>query len=40
MLDDIEKYIYTNKFNHIYLYSVINGGVVANISETIYKLKQ
>lgn len=40
MLDDIEKYIYTNKFNHIYLYSEINGGVVANISETISKLNQ
>jgi ATP-dependent Clp endopeptidase proteolytic subunit ClpP len=35
MLKDIEKYIYTNRFNHIYLYGLINNESVLDISARI-----
>ena len=32
MLENIEKYIYTNRFNHVYLYGKINDNLVSEVS--------
>ena len=40
MLKDIEKYIYTNKFNHLYLYSEITNKTVQYIRIEVEKLNK
>jgi len=40
ILDNIDKYIYTNKFNHIYLYGPVNDVNVLNIKQMINKFDE